>query len=88
MILVNYEIENEHNNNCLHHNLHEIDNDPILKIKKEIKIFYSDFFLLIYPFCFFDVISIVLLHMHYKMEMVAIWSHMDKDDFLDYNTVE
>lgn len=42
MILVNYEIENEHSSNCLHRNLHEIDNYPILiKIKIDVSIYVN-----------------------------------------------
>ena len=48
MILVNYEIENEHSSNCLHRNLHEIDNYPIL-IKIKIDVSYSS--IRIFFFC-------------------------------------
>ena len=42
MILVNYEIENEHSSNFLHRNLHEIDNYPILiKIKIDVSIYVN-----------------------------------------------
>lgn len=34
-ISVNYEIENEHNNNFLLHNLHDIDMNPILEAKEK-----------------------------------------------------
>lgn len=87
MILVDYEIENVHNNNCLLHNLHEIDNVPILNRKKK-RMIPLLLLLLIYPFYFVVVPSIVWLHRHYRKERVAYCFHMDKDNSSDYNTVE